>query len=129
MMFCTEAPGDCGTAGNRASGGSARAGVGACDRESGCEDAAIVLACDMRQVSPLHWTARLAVVPFGHRVHKHWMAPGRSASAGVHQTVASVEQPLQKTQKQSKAASAGTTEDQPGGDKRPEVECTSHLLA
>ena len=25
------------------------------------------------------------MVPFGHRVHKHWMAPGRSASAGVRQ--------------------------------------------
>ena len=34
-----------------ASGGSARAGVDACDRESGCEDAASVLACDMRQAS------------------------------------------------------------------------------
>ena len=49
MMSCTGAPGDCDSTGDRASGGSASAGVGACDRDSGCEDAGIVLACDMRQ--------------------------------------------------------------------------------
>ena len=50
-MSSRGAPGDCGTAGNSASGGSARAGVGACERDTVCEDAAIVLACDMRQGS------------------------------------------------------------------------------
>ena len=50
-MCCKGAPGDCGRAEIRASGGSARAGVGASMSESGCEDAAIVLACDMRQTS------------------------------------------------------------------------------
>ena len=50
-MTSSRAPGVCGSTRDRASGGSASAGVGACDRNSGCEDTAVVLACDMRQGS------------------------------------------------------------------------------
>ena len=114
-MFCKGAPGDCGRAEIRASGGSACAGVGASMSESGCEDAAIVLACDMRQTSlctglrDLLWF--LLDIAFTNTGWPRKVSKRRSTPA-----VTSVEKPRRRHKKQNKAASAGTTEDQPGGD-------------
>ena len=85
--------------------------------ESGCEDAAIVLACDMRQASlitglrDLLWF--LLDIAF---TNTGWPQEGQQTPecASYHQRG----EATQKTQKTNKAASTGTTEDQPGGRAR-----------
>ena len=85
--------------------------------ESGCEDAAIVLVCDMRRGSlitglrDLLWFLLDIAFTNTGRSQEGQQTP---ECASYHQR----EEATQKTQKANKAASTGTTEDQPGGRHR-----------
>ena len=107
------APGDCCRAGNRSPRESARAGAGASKSESGCEDAAIVLVCDMRQASlftglrDLLWF--LLDIAF---TNTGWPQGGQQAPeyASRHQRGKN-----NVGNRKHKTASTGTSEGQPGG--------------